>query len=387
MRTMESNVKSFNIYIFLNRLELWLPIYILFLMSKGFSLTQIAVLDAVWYISTFIFEVPTGAVTDRYGKKISMLISVLCQSISFFVLAFSNSFVFISVSYAVWGFASAFETGTYSAFLYDSLKQINKEDDYRKVIGRVTTLTILASALGSIMAGYLGGISLALPILITASIALLLCPMVLLFVEPEVQDTREPTYYIHIKESMTFILKHRVVALLLLYQTIIGTAVWALQIFYQPLLNSFGIAVENIGICYFIFKLCSAGGAHFSDSIYKILDGKSLYVIPAFFVGSVLCLGLLVDPLVIGFILCIFFISGFYSPILNSLLNQNLPSGKRATIISFGSILGCVTLSIVNPLLGKIADTYSLQTTFQVLGLGTLFFLVLILIFLKKEAI
>ncbi|MGD2073175.1 MAG: MFS transporter, partial [Candidatus Thorarchaeota archaeon] len=220
MRNMESNVKFFNAYIFLNRLELWLPIYILFLMSKGFSLTQIAVLDAIWYISTFVFEVPTGAVTDRYGKKISMLISVFCQSVSFFMLAFSNSFLFISISYTIWGFASAFETGTYSAFLYDSLKQINKEDDYRRVIARVTTLAILSSALGSILAGYLGGIDLAIPILITASIALLLCPFVLLFVEPDIEDTMEPTYLIHIRESVVFILKHRVVALLLLYQTI-----------------------------------------------------------------------------------------------------------------------------------------------------------------------
>jgi MFS family permease len=384
---MESNVKFFNAYIFLNRLELWLPIYILFLMSKGFSLTQIAVLDAIWYISTFVFEVPTGAVTDRYGKKISMLISVFCQSVSFFMLAFSNSFLFISISYTIWGFASAFETGTYSAFLYDSLKQINKEDDYRRVIARVTTLAILSSALGSILAGYLGGIDLAIPILITASIALLLCPFVLLFVEPDIEDTMEPTYLIHIRESVVFILKHRVVALLLLYQTIIGTAVWALQIFYQPLLYSFGIAVESIGILYFLFKLCSAAGAHFSDPLYKFLDRASLYVIPALFVGSVLSLGLVLDSWVIAFIPCIFFLSGFYSPVLNSLLNQNLPSGKRATIISFGSILGCVILSIVNPALGRIADVYSLQTTFQVVGMGTLFSLIFILLFLRKEAI
>ena len=384
---MESNVKFFNIYIFLNRLELWLPIYILFLMSKGFTLTQIAVLDAIWYISTFVFEVPTGAVTDRYGKKLSMFISVFCQSVSFFVLAFSNSFLFISISYIIWGFASAFETGTYSAFLYDSLKQIKKEDNYRKIIGRVTTLAILSSAIGSILAGYLGGIDLALPILFTASLALLLCPFVLLFVEPDIEDSMEPTYLLHIRESVVFILNHRVVALLLLYQTIIGTAVWALQIFYQPLLNSFSIAVESIGILYFLFKLCSAAGAHFSDTLYKLLDRGALYVIPAFFVGCVLGLGLILNSWVVVFIPCIFFISGFYSPVLNSLLNEHLPSGKRATIISFGSILGCVVLSVVNPALGKIADVYSLQTTFQVLGMGTLVSLLFILIFLKREAI
>jgi MFS family permease len=388
MPTVESNIKLFKPYVFLNRLELWLPIYILFLMDKGFSLTEIAVLDAVWYISTLIFEVPTGAVTDRYGKKISLLISALSQSASFFVLAFGKSFLLISVSYILWGFASAFETGTYSAFLYDSLKLLDREADYRKVIGRVTTLAILASALGSVSAGFLAGISLALPIIITASIALLLCPLILFFTEPEILDEeKEPSYLLHIKESVIFIFNHRLVALLLLYMTIIGTAVWGLHIFYQPLLKFFEIPVENIGILYLFFRLSSAAGAHFSDPLAKVTGKATIFLIPSLFIGSVLCMGFFATPWVISFIFVIFFLSGFYSPILNDLLNRNLPSSKRATIISVGSILSCLTLSIVNPILGRIADVYSLQTTFQVLGVGTLISMFFVLTFLKREEI
>ncbi len=388
MPTVESNIKLFNAYVFLNRLELWLPIYILLLMDKGFSLTEIAVLDAVWYISTLIFEVPTGAVTDRYGKKISLLISALSQSASFFVLAFGKSFLLISVSYILWGFASSFETGTYSALLYDSLKLLDREADYRKVIGRVTTLAILASALGSVTAGFLAGISLTLPIIVTASIALLLCPLILFFTEPEILDEeKEPSYLLHIKESVIFIFKHRLVALLLLYMTIIGTAVWALHIFYQPLLKFFEIPVENIGILYLFFRLSSAAGAHFSDPLAKVIGKATIYLIPSLFISSVLCMGFFAAPWVISFIFVIFFISGFYSPTLNALLNKNLPSSKRATIISVGSILSCLALSIVNPILGRIADVYSLQVTFQVLGVGTLISMFFVLMFLKREEI
>jgi len=163
MHPMERNIKVFNVYIFMGRLEMWLPIYILFLLDKGFSMTEIAVLDAMWYVATLIFEVPTGAVTDRYGKKISIFIAVIFQFISFFVLAFGKTFSVIAFSYLLWGFASSFETGTYSAFLYDSLKVINREDDYRKVMGRMTTISILASALGSVTAGYMAGVHLSFP--------------------------------------------------------------------------------------------------------------------------------------------------------------------------------------------------------------------------------
>ena len=69
---MRSNVRLFYVYIFLNRLEMWLPVTALFLLDRGCSLTQYTLVDAVWYLSTVLFEVPTGVVTDRYGKKVSL---------------------------------------------------------------------------------------------------------------------------------------------------------------------------------------------------------------------------------------------------------------------------------------------------------------------------
>ncbi|MBU7009096.1 MAG: MFS transporter [Theionarchaea archaeon] len=387
MHPMERNIKVFNVYIFMGRLEMWLPIYILFLLDKGFSMTEIAVLDAMWYVATLIFEVPTGAVTDRYGKKISIFIAVIFQFISFFVLAFGKTFSVIAFSYLLWGFASSFETGTYSAFLYDSLKVINREDDYRKVMGRMTTISILASALGSVTAGYMAGVHLSLPILFTASMFLLMAPLIVLFTEPEVEDVREPTYFMHIKESARFVLHHRLVALLILYSSIFGAAVWALHIFYQPLLSFFDIPVEGIGILYLFFKLFSAAGAHSSDAFYRFVGKKSIYVIPACFVTSVLCMGFFVSRMVVSFIFMIFFIGGVYSPIISDLVNKNIPSGKRATIISLGSIISCLIPTIINPILGRIADLYSLQMTFKVLGIGVLLSMSLILVFLRKEVI
>jgi MFS family permease len=168
MPKMQLNVRLFYVYIFLNRLEMWLPITVLLVQKRGFSLTQYTILDAVWYASTLIFEVPTGVVTDRYGKKISLLIATLVESISLFILAFAHSFLAIFISYVLWGFGTSFETGTHDALIYDSLKQIDRETDYRRVMGRIRTLVILAGALGSIMAGYLGGIELALPIFLTS---------------------------------------------------------------------------------------------------------------------------------------------------------------------------------------------------------------------------
>jgi MFS family permease len=387
MPEMQLNIRLIYVYLFLNGLEMWLPITVLLLQDRGFSLTQYTILDAVWYASTLIFEVPTGVVTDRYGKRISLLIASFFGSGSLFILAFAQSFLSIFISYALWGFASSFETGTYDALVYDSLKQIDREGDYRRVRGRITTLAILAGALGSVTAGYLGSIELALPIIVTASIALLTSPLILLLTEPQVPDVREPSHLLHIKESTRYISHHRLVALLILYLSIVATAVWGLHEFYQPLLNSFGIKVKTIGLLYLSFRLCGVAGAYFSDSIYRVVGKASVYFIPLCFVISVFGMGSFVARWVIGFVFVIYFVEGLHYPILNDLLNKNLPAGKRATIISLGSVLSCLMGCVGYPALGRIADVFSLQTTFMVLGFGFLVCMSLTLAFLRREAL
>jgi MFS family permease len=383
---MRSNIRLFYAYIFLNRLEMWLPIVVLFVQDRGFSLAQYTALDAVWYVSTLVFEVPTGVVTDRYGKKVSLLVAAALQSFSLFILAIAKTFLLMIISYVLWGLASSFETGTTDAFVYDSLKQINREEDYGRVRGRITTLTLLAAALGSVLAGYLAGIRLALPIILTASIALLLCPIILFFREPAVSDVREPSHLLHIRESIRYVSYHRLVALLIVYSSILATAVWGLHDFYQPLLRSFGIPVERIGLLYLLFRLSGMVGARLSDPVYKVMGSFSIYLIPLCFVAAVFCMGFLITPWVIVCVFVIYFTEGFYYPIANTLLNKNLPSGKRATIISIGSVLSCLMGAVLYPSLGKIADVFSLQMTFKALGWGFLICMALTLAFLRREA-
>ena len=384
MGRMRRNIRLLYVYMFLNRLEMWLPIIVLFVQERGFSLTQYTILDAVWYASTLLFEIPTGVVTDRYGRKISLLIAVLVQSLSLFIVAYAHTFGVIFIAYVLWGFGSSFETGTHDALIYDSLDQINRASDYRSVRGRMTSLAILAGALGSVLAGYLGGIRLALPILLTALITLLMFPLVLFMKEPEITESMEPSHLLHLKRSVQYLSNNRLVSLLILYSAFMVTAVWGLYDFYQPFLGSLGIGVETIGLLYLFFRLFGVAGAQFSDSIYRKVGMSSVYLIPLCFVISVLFMGFFSNPFVITFILLVFFLDGVRFPIINDLINQNLPSSRRATIISLGSVLSCLMGCVVYPTLGRIADVLSLQMTFRVLGFGLFVAMSMVLLFLRR---
>jgi MFS family permease len=385
MRSLERNIRWFKLYMFLNRLDMWQPVVVLFVLERGFTLTEYAVVDAVWYVSTVIFEVPTGLLTDRYGKKPSLCVALLSQAAALFVLACATSFLALFVSYVLWGFASSFETGTTDAFVFDSLKQMRREGEYRKIAGTIKTLVILAAAFGSILAGLLGGIGLALPIVATASIALLLLPLMFLLNEPDVSDVRQPSHWLHLKESLRYLRRHRPVTLLLLYPAIMETAVWGLYMFYQPLLRSFHVSVQHMGLLYFCFRLLGAAGARLSDPAYKVAGRACIYLIPGAFAACVLCLGLLVTPWAIGAIFVIFFLAGLYYPTVNALVNQSLPSGSRATILSAGSVLSCSMGAIAYPLLASLADATSLHTGITALSIGFVALMAPVLVLLGRQ--
>ncbi|WP_337926731.1 MFS transporter [Paenibacillus caui] len=51
---------------------------ILFLLYKGLSLEYANYLLVVYFISILLFEIPTGAVSDKFGRKVSMVLGLGC---------------------------------------------------------------------------------------------------------------------------------------------------------------------------------------------------------------------------------------------------------------------------------------------------------------------
>lgn len=73
MRDVQSSIRLFQLFAFLDRLEMWHAVQVRFLLQRGLTLAQYSVLDTLWYVGTLAFEVPTGAITDRCGKRLSLL--------------------------------------------------------------------------------------------------------------------------------------------------------------------------------------------------------------------------------------------------------------------------------------------------------------------------
>ncbi|TKX82971.1 MFS transporter, partial [Halorubrum sp. SS5] len=74
----------------------------LFFLAQGLSFTQIAVLEALYNLTTVFGEIPTGYVGDRVGRRNSLLIGTALISATLLGIGLSDSFLPLAGLYVCW---------------------------------------------------------------------------------------------------------------------------------------------------------------------------------------------------------------------------------------------------------------------------------------------
>ena len=101
-KSLRRNIKLNYIFIFLNRLDLTQGVWMLYLANKGLSLAKLGLLEGIFHITSFFMEVPTGAVADIYGRKVSRTLGRAFFIISNIVLVLSTNFYLFPFRYLLY---------------------------------------------------------------------------------------------------------------------------------------------------------------------------------------------------------------------------------------------------------------------------------------------
>lgn len=100
---------------------------VLYFNGIGISLFQIGILMGVANLTSLLFEIPTGAIADLYGRKFSVLLGYLLQAIGFMSLFFIQDYYIIIGAFALLGLASTFSSGAKEAWVIDLIKSSRKD--------------------------------------------------------------------------------------------------------------------------------------------------------------------------------------------------------------------------------------------------------------------
>jgi MFS family permease len=130
------NVKPLYAYKFINQFMPIYAFYTVLFIERGKSLTDVAILIALWSLFSMVLEVPAGILADRWNRRNMLAVGTVLQGMCFIIWFFSHTFFMFALGFVFWSIAGAFASGTEEGLIYDNLKSDGREELFTKVYGR-----------------------------------------------------------------------------------------------------------------------------------------------------------------------------------------------------------------------------------------------------------
>ena len=151
-----NNTKFYYLYsiLFTVALSFFNPILYIYLLSKDFSFAEVGLYLSIFWLVSFMTELPCGAITDNIGAKNSILLSSVFRIIGL-ILLLSNSLILLYISAILSAVAESFQSGTLISWLVNASNKNNEEINIDKILSRNSLYALFFSAIvGFISAKY-----------------------------------------------------------------------------------------------------------------------------------------------------------------------------------------------------------------------------------------
>lgn len=152
---MSKKFKIFILYKIFSSLIFTRGIFLLFLLQeKNMTFLEVSTYQAIFFISTTLFEMPTGVIGDKFGKVNSLLIgSVLLTLQPILVLLMpSGNVLLLFGCAALQALAYTFISGSDGALLFEILESEDNKERYLSINARLLSLSSIILG-GAILIG------------------------------------------------------------------------------------------------------------------------------------------------------------------------------------------------------------------------------------------
>ncbi len=332
-------------------------IWILYLQSRGFSLTEIGIAEACFHLAPVTLELPTGSLADASGRKWSLAIgSLLVAGSAALMLAASSLWVVLPAMYLS-GASYAFRSGAQQAFLYDALAEREKTGGFSRLFGRLLSTSYLVVAATTWLGAVLADVDFAWPFALMVGVGLAGAWLAAGLREPERERADQTTLVATIAAALRIVRGRPGLAALLAFSAGLWTLLALVGLYAQAVLAELGLSTSAIGLVIGATLVCTALGSWFAHGLGgdRRFRGWSVAVSAAI-VGAGLGLGSGALVLAVGLYLVAEFAAGVYEPLLATRLNAGLGGAQRATILSVQGFLFSLTMIWAFPLTGWVAE-------------------------------
>ncbi len=331
--------------------------WVALLTVRGFSLAEIGIAEGVFHLSSLLFEIPSGVISDVFGRKKSMILSQCMFLFSALLMAFSEGMAGVCVSLAVSAWGYNFSSGTREALAYDTLKSGGKEKDYLSYSSREYAIYRFGNASAILCAGLALVLGYRKAYLLDAALSALCLAFCFRLKEVEAErrqfEGTVPQRLLRcLRESLYFLTHSGSSILLMLWNSFAGSIAVLTAFFLQARLPGSGLENFWLGPGLFLISLGGAAGARLASAAagwqYRKLSILSLLGIA---LGLLLSLQTVPVFMILGG-----FLGNLFDDLLqvrtDALLNDRFPSSQRATLVSVSSLCFSVVMILMSPLMG-----------------------------------
>lgn len=360
--------------------------WILFFIQNGLSLLQIGLLESIFHGTSLLCEIPSGMLADRFSYKTNLYLARLSSIGSSILFLFGQgNFWIYAIAMMVNAWSYNFDSGTSTAFLFDSVVEAGQKDRYLQISSFLSGVAEVTRTLGTVVAGFFIHGALAWTYYISIGLSLLSILLIFLMKEPESKsDERSHLTLKRILEVVKQEWQDKPVLFywMLTYQ-LVGTIMCMFYFYYQQKISD--LASWQVSLIMLIGSGFNLLAVYLASQIGKKWNSNQVFPILVALTGLALFLVGVKTPFAyLSVYLLTNALYAVYQPIYYNDLQAYLPSSVRATMLSINSMMFSLSMIVIFPLTGWFIDSCGFVAVFLVLGLITLLSFPLLLIGLGK---
>ena len=360
--------------------------WILFFIQNGLSLLQIGLLESIFHGTSLLCEIPSGMLADRFSYKTNLYLARLSSIGSSILILFGQgNFWIYAIAMMVNAWSYNFDSGTSTAFLFDSAVEAGQKDRYLQISSFLSGVAEVTRTLGTVVAGFFIHGALAWTYYIAIGLSLLSILLIFLMKEPESKsDERSHLTLKRILEVVKQEWQEKPVLFywMLTYQ-LVGTIMCMFYFYYQQKISD--LASWQVSLIMLIGSGFNLLAVYLASQIGKKWNSNQVFPILVALTGLALFLvGVRTPFAYLSVYLLTNALYAVYQPIYYNDLQAYLPSSVRATMLSINSMMFSLSMIVIFPLTGWLIDTCGFVAVFLVLGLITFLSFPLLLIGLGR---
>ncbi|WP_427340319.1 MFS transporter [Caloranaerobacter sp. DY30410] len=370
------------------------PILVIFYLKYvGVSFSQFIFLDSILFLLVAIFEVPSGYLSDRFGRKRTLLISRVFTILSMIILILFPSYIGALISIIISGVFIPLGSGNEKAIYFESFKKLNEEKKLQKIYSKSNSISFVMLTITSIISGFIAKINLALPVLIDI-ILLIVISIATFFLLHD-----DKTYLSNQEMSAAkdkigkFVYNHNNIKGLInvtpifLLSALFFAALRVSYTAYQPLFKNLNIDIQYFGMIFAFFNITCSLSSYAAPKFLKMTSNEltTLLVLTTFITISFI--GIFISNsvfLVLLFIALQQIVRGLHGPFFLIQKNYYIPinSKKRVTYLSYSNLLSTLLVSLCLYLFSYMNSKVSLKLSIICFGMLISFISLLTIIIL-----